>query len=444
MLEDSDPFLVGAAISLLGRPGASEELRKKASAESPKIRVGILAALRRTGEKIDPAVIRAYLRDPEPAIRRAAIQWAAEDGLVDLSLDIAAAAARPPVTLDIFEAYLGALEFLVAPSDRRDAKMLESHLVLILTDPGHSPAMRAYALRMLRPDHPALALSKLQEWVATGDDAIRLEALRSLSTSIQEPAQETLRNVAGDRRTSAAMKLEAIVGLGQSAAASSATRQLLISLLDEDSEDLRFEAVRSVGGAAADPDVRRALHHRLDQSKDRRDLAEKIALVLKLSGDTVDAATPATLDEWKAVGREEGDPVAGERIFFHPRGPQCFTCHRIRGRGGAVGPDLSRVSRGLLRDPMIDSILEPSRDIAPDFAAWEFVTREGDTWVGRILKEETKAMTLLGPSGRPVSIPREEIASRRPSRVSMMPDGLQKGMTRKEFRDLVAFLASLR
>jgi putative heme-binding domain-containing protein len=115
----------------------------------------------------------------------------------------------------------------------------------------------------------------------------------------------------------------------------------------------------------------------------------------------------------------------------------------VRGKGGEVGPDLSRLGRGLERDRLIDSILQPSRDIAPEFAAWEIITKDGDSWVGRILKEETKDLTLLGPSNRPVSIPRGDIAVRRPSRVSMMPDGLQRGLTRKEFRDLVAFLLSL-
>jgi putative membrane-bound dehydrogenase-like protein len=444
LLEDPDPFLVGAAISLLGQPGATEELRKKAVGANPKVRVGILCALRRTGERIDPAVIRSYLADADPAIRREAIQWAAEDGLVPLLPDISAAAARAPVTLDIFEAYLGALEYLTASSsERRDAKLAQAHLAAILSAPAHSATLRAYALRMLRPDHPMLALSKLREWAESGDDALRLEAARALSSSILEPAQETLRKLAGDRDASPTLRLEATAGLGQSAASSLPTRRLLLSLLEDENEDLRFEAVRSVGGAAADAEVRAALHRLLERSKERPELADKIALVLKLSGDAIPAPQPASDDEWKDAAREAGAPAAGERLFFHPRGPQCFACHRVRGKGGEVGPDLSRVGRGVERDRLIDSILQPSRDVAPDFAAWEIITREGDSWVGRILKEETKELTLLGPSNRPVSIPRGDIAVRRPSRVSMMPDGLQRGLTRKEFRDLVAFLLSL-
>ena len=53
-------------------------------------------------------------------------------------------------------------------------------------------------------------------------------------------------------------------------------------------------------------------------------------------------------------------------------------------------------------------------------------------------------VSLLGPSGRPVAVKRADIVARRPSRVSMMPEGLQRALTRKEFRDLVVFLESLR
>jgi hypothetical protein len=444
-LEDPDPFLVGAAISLLGRPGASETLLRKAASGSSKIRMGILLALRRTGDKIGPAVIRTFLADAEPAIRRAAIQWVGEDGLADVAPELAAAASRAPVTLDVFEAYLGALEFLTVPaSGRRDAKSGEAHLARILSDATQPPPFRAYAIRMLRPDHPLLIVPKLQEWLEGGDEAIRLEATRTLSTSMLEPAQELLRKLAGNREAPRALRMEATVGLAHSAIASSSTRRLLVSFLEEETEEFRFEAIRSLGGTAADPEVGRALRGLLDRSKDRADIAEKIRLVLKLNGEPLEVAQPATNDEWKAVGREPGDPAAGERTFHHPRGPQCFICHRVRGRGGEVGPDLSRVSRALERDRLVESIVEPSKEIAPDFAAWEIITREGDSSVGRILHEEMETVTLLGPSGRPVSVKRAEIVTRRPSRVSMMPEGLQRAMTRKEFRDLVAFLASLR
>src|SRR5262249_21306645 len=135
----------------------------------------------------------------------------------------------------------------------------------------------------------------------------------------QEPAQEALRKLASDPRAPIRLRLEATAGLGHSAAASPVTRQVLLSLLDADSDPLRFEAVRSVGGAAGDPDVRRALHRLLDRCGDRRDLAEKIALVLKLGGDSVDVSQPSTNEEWFAAGEGVGDPAAGERLFFHPR-----------------------------------------------------------------------------------------------------------------------------
>ena len=139
-----------------------------------------------------------------------------------------------------------------------------------------------------------------------------------------------------------------------------------------------------------------------------------------------------------------GDPAAGERLFFHPRGPRCGLCHRVQGRGGAVGPDLSRVSRAMERDRLAESILEPSKEVAPEYVAWDITTRDGDTWIGRILRDDVASVTMLLASGQTIKVPRADIAHRRPCQVSLMPEGLQRALTRKEFRDLLAFLGGLR
>src|SRR5262249_7200440 len=146
------------------------------------------------------SVIKKFLEDPDPSIRRAAIQWAAEEGLVGLSAEIAAAAARSPVTLDVFEAYIGALEFLTPTAGgQRDAGIVEKHLAALLAGGAHPAALRSYALRMLRPDHPLLSVATLRGWADREDGPLRLEAVRALATSLLEPAQETLRTIAADR-----------------------------------------------------------------------------------------------------------------------------------------------------------------------------------------------------------------------------------------------------
>jgi putative membrane-bound dehydrogenase-like protein len=352
-LADPDPFVAAAAVHALSGAGAAE-LRRH---DTPRIRVGIMAALRRTGERVD---LRPFLRDPDPAVRREAIQWAAEEGFADLGGEIAAAAARGP---GLFDVYIGALEFL---AERRDRASRDAQLTRILEDPAQPAAFHAAALRRLR-----LPVAKLEAWLSK--PGVRLEAVRGLVDSGDPAAREILKRLVDDPE----LRLEAMAGLP---ATSPATRE--------------------------QPSL--------------------------------------TNDEWKAVAREDGDPAAGERLFFHPRGPRCALCHRVTGRGGGVGPDLSRVSRALDRERLAESILEPSKEVAPDYVAWDVSTRDGDTWIGRILRDDVGSLTMLLSSGQTIQVKRADIAYRRPCQVSLMPEGLQRSLTREEFRDLVSYLSSLR
>ncbi len=115
----------------------------------------------------------------------------------------------------------------------------------------------------------------------------------------------------------------------------------------------------------------------------------------------------------------QGDAQAGERVFFHPNGPGCFKCHRADNRGGNVGPDLSFIARSSNRDKLIESILEPSKEIAPMFTAYKVLTRDGKERVGLLLGETFDSFVLIGNSeGKVERIHRTQIEERtaRPSR----------------------------
>jgi putative heme-binding domain-containing protein len=142
-----------------------------------------------------------------------------------------------------------------------------------------------------------------------------------------------------------------------------------------------------------------------------------------------------------------GDAVAGERLFFHPKGPQCFVCHRVNGRGGIVGPDLSTIGNVLNRDKLVESIVEPSREIAPMFVLWKIRTKKGDIVDGRILDEDpapTGEILLIDAQGKQTKVKNQEIDERQASKISIMPEKLPERMTRQDFRDLIEFLAGLK
>jgi len=420
LLGDADPFLAGAAIETLSRVGGAPFLLDHVAEKDPKIRLGVLIALRRAGDKSAAA---KFLEDTDVGIRRAAIQWVGEEKLGDLAAAMEKTASRLPVTKEIFEAYLASTDLLQGRNPQQvDQLGSEILIAKMLDDANEPPALRALALRMLRRDHPSVAVPKLEKLLG-GDQELRLEAVRSLAVRPDEAAQAILRKVVDEP----ALRFDAVSGLAHSAASSEETRKALLAQLDGPAS---VEALRSLSGALERPEVLAAMEKKG---------GELVALLRSRP-----SGQPPSLDGWKKVGAEKGDAAAGERLFFHPKGPQCFVCHRVNGRGGIVGPDLSTIGNVLNREKLIDSILEPSREVAPMFVLWKIRTVKGDILDGRILDEDpspTGEIILIDAQGKQTKVKNVNIEERQASKLSIMPEKLVERLTRQDFRDLLEYLA---
>ena len=150
---------------------------------------------------------------------------------------------------------------------------------------------------------------------------------------------------------------------------------------------------------------------------------------------------PKTAAEWQKFLAGRGDPAAGERVFFHAAGPRCYACHQVDGRGGKVGPDLSTIGKALNRDRLVESILDPSKEIAPAFVTWIITTRDGKVHTGVVVDEgPNSTVTLADAQGKLETLMRQDIEERTASKKSLMPDNLPDQMTPGEFRDLIAYL----
>jgi len=153
---------------------------------------------------------------------------------------------------------------------------------------------------------------------------------------------------------------------------------------------------------------------------------------------------PASDAEWRKALEKPGDPIVGRPLFFDPT-VGCAQCHRIEDYGGELGPNLSVIGRVANRDRIIDSILNPSKEIAPQFAQHTIEAKSGESYSGVLTGEQADGtVALLMNDGHGVVIPASQIVSRQISKVSSMPDDLEQGLTVQEFRDLLAFLLSLK
>jgi putative membrane-bound dehydrogenase-like protein len=457
LLADADPYLANAALTVVGKPGNTPLLRERLATADARLRLGLLLALRRTGDADARGLVPTFLKDDDPDVRRAAVQWVAEERLADRAGLVREAALRPPVTRELLQAYLAAEELLAGKSGANQGEAGQEYVAAIVRDGKYPPAVRALALRMLRPDHPKLNAANLQGFLQ-GDSALAREAAVALASREDLPAHGALVRLAGDVGADPDLRAYALLGLARRLPMPDATRRLLLDALEHGS--MPREVLRSLRGVAGDTPVREAVlawwakrtGNPLPPPNTDRELAEQVILLFggKAEGKLAErlrpvretaGARPAGSKEWREALRGPGDARAGERVFFHPQGPRCFLCHRIDGRGGEAGPDLSRVGAALNRDRLIDSILEPSKEVAPRYTNWLIVTRDGKVRTGVIVGESADSkVTVADAQGKLEVLNRLEIEERRALPGSIMPADLSTLMTRQEFRDLLAFL----
>jgi putative membrane-bound dehydrogenase-like protein len=156
------------------------------------------------------------------------------------------------------------------------------------------------------------------------------------------------------------------------------------------------------------------------------------------------AQRPQTEGDWLAAIGFGGEPDQGRKLFFSDR-VGCFKCHRILGEGGAVGPDLSVIARSSDRAKLVNSVLQPSANIGPLYVAHEIKTKDGEEYTGLVPESKSGgALTVILADARRVEIPLSRIASDRPSDISLMPAGLETGLSVREFADLISFLQTLK
>src|SRR5262249_22115112 len=138
-----------------------------------------------------------------------------------------------------------------------------------------------------------------------------------------------------------------------------------------------------------------------------------------------------------------GDAQLGERLFYNPRVASCYRCHEANGRGAALGPNLTLVQRAADRRRITESILDPNREIAPQFVPWVVTLHDGRVVTGVFLGEDDQNRpSYLDAQGTKWTWDATEIESRRQQPGSIMPTGLGDTLSDWELASLVSYLSS--
>lgn len=135
-----------------------------------------------------------------------------------------------------------------------------------------------------------------------------------------------------------------------------------------------------------------------------------------------------------------GNAERGREVFQNAEKSLCLKCHRLGEQGGRVGPDLAGIGSRFSRVHLIESILEPSRAIAPSFETHAVALVDGRIVNGVRIAEDDQTLTLGDDQGRTHALPKTEIDERQAQTKSTMPEGLEKRLNDRELLDLIAFL----
>lgn len=156
----------------------------------------------------------------------------------------------------------------------------------------------------------------------------------------------------------------------------------------------------------------------------------------KLAGDL---APGAALEKYRGALALTGSPERGREIFK----ARCTACHALDGQGNGLGPDLKSVAAHPA-EKILTNIVNPSLDVQPGFFGYDAVLNDGTLLYGLVISETGNSVTMKFPGGESRLIARRELASLRSTGRSLMPPGMEAGMSDQEMADLIGWLRTPR
>lgn len=131
----------------------------------------------------------------------------------------------------------------------------------------------------------------------------------------------------------------------------------------------------------------------------------------------------------------KGDVEAGHKVYQ----TICVACHRKGDEGRDIGPNLATVL-AWTPEQLLTNILDPNREVAPNFLLYIVETNDNRILSGIITNETPASVSLKGADGVEQSVPRSEVKSLKSAGVSLMPEGVEAAVNPQQMADLMAFI----
>jgi quinoprotein glucose dehydrogenase len=139
-----------------------------------------------------------------------------------------------------------------------------------------------------------------------------------------------------------------------------------------------------------------------------------------------------------------GDAERGRDIFLNNAAVYCQRCHKLDGQGGDVGPVLNGIAAQKDRDYLLASIVNPNATIAMGYQSVILELVDGKQVSGIVKNQTAKEFTLITADNKLITIPADDVDGKPKPDKSAMPEDLYKKLSKRELRDVVEFLATLK
>lgn len=283
----------------------------------------------------------------------------------------------------------------------RDAELLE------LAISNSSDSTGANAARMIvRHNNNALLQTSL-----AGENAVKLAT--ALGNIQDGSATGLLSKIAAGSKQPLPLRQEAVRGLAKSK--SGAAALLALAKKDQLAQDVTFTAGQELRTAQW-PEIR----------------SEAIKVIPAPAGKDAQPLPPVA-----QLIKMPGDATRGHAVFLNT----CVKCHKVGNDGVDFAPNLSEIGTKLGKDALCNKVLNPSSSIAFGFEGTVIKLKNKEEVDGIVTSDTAEGLVVKTAGGIVTRYKREDIQGRKQMKISIMPEGLQTGMSTQEFVDLIQFLS---
>ncbi|MFD2572730.1 HEAT repeat domain-containing protein [Spirosoma soli] len=441
-LADQDEFIVTEAAR-----GINDDLSIPAALPALG---NLLQTTRFTNEALLRRAINANLRVGTPEAMQNLMDYAAKDGspvaMRAEAMEALSTWAKPSVLDRVDGRYRGAVE--------RDPVMVKTRTAALYSKllTHQDVALRMSAVKAISKLKIGQASPELFARLKDDKEAnVRVEALRALAAMNDPQISKAIEQALTDDEKS--VRVAAIDLLSKT----NMSKDLMVSLLSDvintrtteekqaamvalgkvpvaNSQKALDQLLTKMANGTLPIEISLELDEAITNSKSPQLMARYKAITAKQSPDAVAASYKASL--------YGGEPDLGRRVFFRHQTAQCIRCHAYDDLGGNAGPRLNGVASRLTREQLLEALVNPSARLAPGYGTVTLELKNGKTISG-ILQGETPEGVSVKVGDQPDTvIPRNQIA-KQTNAPSSMPE-MKYLLTKREIRDVVSFLATLK